>query len=288
MKAAMEKRQSHWETTYGPQSFKTFEGALDAFFKEECPEYSGPRVRLALVRGISSMVTNYFPETTHLRQGQTVWPTVHRDEKGAYGKQIRDTRLQNVVLTLVSSEDAVKRANGTKLRDLKIEATARLCKESFEQDGVLTNAELALLLKRSPSTVGKYIREWESEHGEVLPRRGTIHDMGPTLTHKRIIIEKLFIDKKTVQEVSRETYHSLPAIQHYIGTFKKVLLCVRKGFKTDETAYAVGITSRLVRQYEEIIEEYRSRNFVLDSLLNYEAEIESQWEQLLQELTNAQ
>ena len=202
MTAAMEKCQSHWETTYGPQSFKSFDGALDAFFKE-CPEYSGPRVCLALVRGISSMVTNDFPETTHLRQGQTVWPIMHKDEKGAYGKQIRDTRLQTVVFTLVSSADAVKRANGTKLRDLKIEATARLCKESFEQNGVLT-------------------------------------------------------------------------------------MCVRKGFKTDETAYAVGITSRLVREYEESIEEYRSRNFVLDSLLNYEVEIESQWEQVLQELTNAQ
>jgi hypothetical protein len=43
-----------------------------------------------------------------------------------------------------------------------------------------------------------------------------------------------------------------------------------------------------VREYEESIEEYRSRNFVLDSLLNYEVEIESQWEQVLQELTNAQ
>jgi len=287
MKAAMEKRQSNWEATYGPQSYKTFEGALDAFFKEECPEYSGPRVRLALVRGISKMVSGYFPETNHLRQGQTVWTTVHKGEKGAYGKRIRDTRLQNVVLTLVGSDDAVKRANGTKLRDLKIEATARLCKESFKQDGVLTNAEVALLLKISPQTVGKYIRQWESDHGEVLPRRGTIHDMGPTLTHKRIIIEKLFIEKKTVQQVSRETYHSFPAIQRYIGTFKKVLLCVRKGFNTGETAYAVGISQRLVKQYEEIIEEYRNKNYVLDSLLKHEVEIESQWEQFFQELTNA-
>jgi hypothetical protein len=283
----MEKRQSNWEATYRPQSFKTFEGALDAFFKEECPEYGGPRVRLTLVRAISSMVSGFFPETSHLRQGQTVWTTVHKDEKGAYGKKIRDTRLQNVVLTLVAADDASKRADGMKLKDLKVEAAARLCKESFEQNGVLTNAEVALLLKMSPQTAGKYIRQWETEHEELLPRRGTIHDMGPTLTHKRIIIEKLFVEKHTVQQVSRETYHSLPAIQRYIGTFKKVLLCVRKGFKTEETAYAVGITPRLVKQYEEIIEEYRNRNFVLDSLLKYEVQIESKWDQFLQELTNA-
>lgn len=283
----MDKRLDHWKATFGPQCFKTFEGALDSFFKEECPEYSGPRVRLALVRGISSMVSDFFPSTSHLKQGQTVWTTVHKDEKGAYGKRIRDTRLQNVVLTLVGSDDAAQRAQGAKLRDLKIQATARLCKESFEQKGTLTNAELGILLKIAPATVSKYIRQWETEHQEVLPRRGTIHDMGPTLTHKKIIIQKLFIEKKTVQQVSRETYHSLPAIQRYIGTFRKVLLCVRKGFSTDEIAYAVGITARLVREYEEIIEEYRSQNITLDLLLKHEVDIESQWELFLQELTNA-
>jgi len=28
--------------------------------------------------------------------------------------------------------------------------------------------------------------------------RGTIHDMGPTLTHKKMIIEKLFVQQETV------------------------------------------------------------------------------------------
>ncbi len=282
----MEKRINNWQATYGPQQFKNFAGALDSFFKEECPEYSGPRVRLALVRGISSMVNQFFPETTHLRQGQTVWTTVHKNEKGAYGKSMRDTRLQNVVLTLVGSDDAEKRANGAKLREMKIDAVARLCKEAFEQEGVLTNVELGLLLKISPQTVGKYIRDWELQSSEVLPRRGTIHDMGPTLTHKKIIVQKLFLDQETVQQVSRETFHSIPAIQRYIGTFKKVLLCHRKGFSTEEIAYAVGISKRLVKEYENLIQEYRENNVLLDALLKYEVNIESQWEKLLQELTN--
>lgn len=284
----MEKRVNNWQATYGPQQFKTFEGALDSFFKEECPEYSGPRVRLALVRGISSMVNQFFPETTHLRQGQTVWTTVHKDEKGAYGKTMRDTRLKNVVLTLVGANDAELRANGAKLRDMKVDAVSRLCKEAFEQEGVLTNVELGLLLKISPQTAGNYIRQWELQNAEVLPRRGTIHDMGPTLTHKKIIIQKLFLEQETVQQVSRETFHSIPAIQRYIGTFKKVLLCHRKGFSTEETAFAVGISKRLVKEYEALIQEYRENNVLLDALLKYEVNIESQWDKLLQELTNEQ
>jgi hypothetical protein len=111
---------------------------------------------------------------------------------------------------------------------MKKEAVARLHNQAYEQDGCLTNAETAVLLKISPATVGKYIKEWETENNTVVPRRGTIHYIGPSLTHKKIIIEKLFIEKKTVQQVSRETYHSLQAIQRYISTFKQVLLCRKK------------------------------------------------------------
>jgi predicted transcriptional regulator len=69
---------------------------------------------------------------------------------------------------------------------MKKEAVARLCLQSYEQGGCLTNAELGILLKISPNTVSKYISEWESEHETILPRRGTIHDMGPSITHKKI------------------------------------------------------------------------------------------------------
>ncbi len=62
--------------------------------------------------------------------------------------------------------------------------------ELYKQDGCLTVAELAIMLKISVVTVCKYIREWELEHKTVLPRRGSIHDIGPTLTHKKIILHK--------------------------------------------------------------------------------------------------
>jgi len=44
-------------------------------------------------------------------------------------------------------------------------------------------------------------------------RRGAIHDMGPSLTHKRIIIHKLFIDHHTVEQAARDTNHSFEAVQ---------------------------------------------------------------------------
>lgn len=271
----MKTHASHAAATYAPQSFKSFEGALFSFFRNECPQLGGDRTRQALVQEIHAMVRRFFPATGHLEAGQTVWPTVHKDAKGAYGKRIQDTELTTVVLDLVLPGDAADRAAGRKLRDIKIDAAARLCIQAYEQDGCLTNAELAILLKIAPETAGRYIAIWEATHRQVLPRRGTIHDMGPTLTHKRIIIDKLFIERKTVQQTARETRHSLPAIQRYIGTFRQVVLCRRKGMTTEETAYATRKTPALIKQYEEIIDHYAGQSHVLEQLLHYQPRIES-------------
>jgi hypothetical protein len=275
----MKKHQSAAAATYTPQTFKTFDGALFSFLERECPQIGGDRTRQVLVRCVHDMVQKFFPQTDHLAPGQIVWPTVHKDAKGAYGKRIRDTELTTVVLDLVQGCDAADRAGGKKLREMKIEAVARMCQQSYEQDGCMTNAELALLLKISPSTAGKYIAEWELAHGAVLPRRGTIHDMGPTFTHKKIIIHKLFIEQKTVQQTARETFHSLAAIQRYISGFRQVLLCRQNGMNTEEIAYATRKSARLVGEYEKIIDQYADRSYVLNRLLHFHPHVENNIEQ---------
>ena len=57
-----------------------------------------------------------------------------------------------IYLDLLLADEAERRANGERLRDIKRDAAARLFNQAFEQDGVLTNAEVALLLKISPAT----------------------------------------------------------------------------------------------------------------------------------------
>jgi len=271
--------------SYEPVHYKTFQGALDAFFEQECPQIGGSRTRQTLVNAIYGMVLKFFPETNHLRQGQTVWTTVHKNAKGSYGKSIKDTELTPVVLTLVQDTDAMDRAQGKKLREIKKEATARLCQEAYAQDGCLTETELAVMLKISQPTVGIYLREYETEHKTVLPRRGTIHDMGPTLTHKKIIIEKLFVEQKTVQQVIRETCHSSRAIERYITSFKQILLCYRKGMSIDEIAFAVRKTKKLVQEYLDIIEIYKKKEYILDQLENYEVNVETVIERVGKSMT---
>ena len=271
----MNKQLTSAQATYTPQIYKSFEGALENFLSEQCPQIGGSMTRQVLVQSIRDMVHKFYPETSHLRPGQTVWATVHKDEKGSYGKSIRNTELVAVTLDLVQSQDILDRANGKKLRELKKQAVARLCTQAYLQDGCLTNAELAILLKISSPTVSKYISEWELEYKTVLPRRGSIHDMGPTLTHKKVIIHKLFIEQKSVQQTSRETYHSPQAIQRYISAFRQVLLCRQKNMNTDQIAFAIGITKRLVGEYEQIIDGFERKRYNADKTLKNELHVEN-------------
>jgi len=264
---------------YGPQTHKSFVGALNAFFADECPQLGGDLSRKALVKAVEAMVRRFFPETSHLKAGQMPWITIHKGEKGSYGKTIDKSELVSINLNIVPDSDTKERVAGKKLRELKKDAVARLCKEAYEQDGCLTQAEIAIMLKISTPTVSKYIAEWEASHGECLPRRGTIHDMGPTLTHKKIIIEKLFIEKKSVQQTSRETFHSFQAIHRYISSFKKVLLCYRKGLSKEEICVAAGHSARLIQQYLDLIEEFEQRGLDLQKIADFDARIEAHYEQ---------
>jgi DNA-binding CsgD family transcriptional regulator len=263
----MKRQLSHLANTYGPQKHKTFEGALIAYFSSEFPQMAGGLARLAIVRGMVEMVHRYFPATSHLRQGQVLWPTVAKDELSSYGKKIENTRLVSVILDLVQAQDADDRAKGKSLRDVKSEAIVRMLTQADDQGGCMTLAEIGILLKMSPSTVSKRIREHEEMQSILLPRRGSIHDIGPTLTHKKVICRMLFLEGKSIEDTCRATRHSPRSVSRYITNFKQVLLCHQKGLSIDETAHATRIAKHVVEEYHDLFKEYAVSNKHLEDIL---------------------
>ena len=255
----MSQTLSEARANFGPATYKTFEGALGSFFQSECPQLGGVRSRQVLVQAVAELVRAHFPETSHMGQGQIRYTAVHRDETSSYGKTMAQSTLTPVVLDLLPNSEVQARASGVKLKTIKLECVARLFMQAYEQQGVLTNADVALLMKMSPGTVGKYRREYEKEHQGLLPTRGSVHDMGPTLTHKKIIIEKLIFEGKNVQTVCRETDHSPEAVLRYISNFKQVLMCQSKAMDLAQTAYATKLSYGLIKQHLALIEEYQSR-----------------------------
>jgi DNA-binding CsgD family transcriptional regulator len=254
-------------SAYGAAAQKTFTGALEAFFANEFPQLAGDRARRSVVQGIVDMVHQFFPATSNLRQGQTTWISVAKNEISSYGKSITETRMVPVIISLLAVDEAQQRRDGKRLRVIKREAIARVCQEIDAQGGCVTAAELAIMFKISPTTVSTYIAQWETEHGQLLPRRGTIHDMGPTLTHKKEICRLLFIEGKTVSQVVNITKHSTRAIDRYITNFRQVFTCKTKGLNVQETAHATKLSQRLVEEYHRLFDEYAVTSAKFDALL---------------------
>jgi len=60
---------------------------------------------------------------------------------------------------------------------------------------------------------------------------------------------------------------------------------MQKGMSTDQIAFATGRTKRLIREYEQIIEEYKNGNYNMKQLLRSEPHIENNIELWIIEYT---
>jgi hypothetical protein len=89
----------------------------------------------------------------------------------------------------------------------------------------------------------------------MVPRRGNIHDMGLTLTHKKIICQKVFGEGKSVEQTARETYHSPAAVVRYVNDFKRVRECLKERMSPKKIAFATGLSLSLTNQYVDMIKE---------------------------------
>jgi len=78
----------------------------------------------------------------------------------------------------------------------------------------------------------------ERNSGKAVPSRATLHDIGCGVTHKRIICWKRYADGKCSDQVARETYHTVEAVDRYLGQFDRVRHCRIQGMTPAETAYA--------------------------------------------------
>ena len=125
----------------------------------------------------------------------------------------------------------------------------RLCQQAYEQGGLLSNCDLAEMLNVDDSRIAGVLAQHERSTNTIVPRRATLHDVGTGLTHKRIICWKRYADGKEPHVVARETYHSLEAVDRYLGQYDRVRHCRLQGLTPEQTAHALACSLRLVQQY---------------------------------------
>ncbi|UCG50799.1 MAG: DUF1670 domain-containing protein [Candidatus Latescibacterota bacterium] len=255
-----------------PDRYKTvgrrdFASAVEHMLETEFKLVGSHRVIRMMVERIMELHREFFPETKHQSPGTILWATTKAGEgsKVSWGKRAEEYGVQMVRLPLVTKAEIESRMVGGSGRDPKqnrrkefrrdMATAVRLLQSAAEQGGLLSGAELSVLMNRTLSKVQDYVRTYEEETGEALPLKGYVLDMGSSPTHKGIICRK-FEEGMSPPDIARATGHGLGAVDNYLGTYSRIKVLLRKGFDVETIAQVTGKAPRTVAQYLVIVEAY--------------------------------
>jgi hypothetical protein len=226
--------------------------AIVNFFKREFNGLFGPVVRANIADALIDLFNSLCPESSRLKPGQVLWNALDKRTRGDSDNR----RYQPVILTLVDDDDVTMFEKGSSIKAIRKNVIARMIREAYKQDAVLSTRDLSLLLVNDASYLSHNRIEYEEEHQKVLPHTGVIHDMGSTLTHKRIIVYKYVVEKKDPAVIARETNHSQPAVDRYLKDFNRVKTLVNDNKDIDFIHHTTNIAKPVVQQYLQIINNY--------------------------------
>jgi len=176
--------------------------------------------------------------------------------KAKHGRSLKDQEKVIVELTLDGGlEDLdVHRSQGqTELRQLRL---LRVTEEAFEQGGILTQEDIARLLKVTVRTIRRDIISLV-EDGNMVHTRGYDHDIGRTLSHKSRIID-LYLSGYVYSDIMRRSRHSSHSIKRYLGSFSRLLILLNGGVtEIKDLSQLLGQSDSLTREYLKLFNKYK-------------------------------
>lgn len=226
--------------------------AIVNFFKREFCGLFGPIVRENIADAIIDLFNSLCPESSRLKPGQVIWNALDKRTRADSEKR----RYKSVILSLVTDDEVSMFEKNCSIKEIRQNVMARMIKEAYQQGAVLSTRDLSLLLVSSAAWLSQQRIEYEKQNQTILPHTGVIHDMGTTLTHKRIIIYKHIVEKKDPSIVARETNHSQASVDKYLKDFNRVKTLVNDNKDIEFIHHTTNIARPVIRQYLQIINNY--------------------------------
>jgi hypothetical protein len=211
-------------------------------YNELLQDYGFPR---AICRSLEDLFFSYF--NLYLGADRTDGQLIYRAIPANIppGVKTEDVKTFPVRLTLFSPDDVEVVSSST--HDVIKNRIVRLTNEAFDQHGLLTQADLAVLLGESVRTIGRCIKELADE-GIIVPTRGTRMDIGPGVSHKTKIIE-MYIKGYEYSDIKRRTRHSSESISRYLKDFARVMVLHERDHSEHEIRIITDHSERLVDEY---------------------------------------
>ena len=234
---------------YGPLSQKTLRSALK---RELLTNFGFENMELIadlLIERFLAVMTEFSAAPGLLQPYQTLVIGVDKRERFGYGTHIANVRLKPAIVSLITPGEMLELAQGTPLRELQPGMAARIIKEAYAQDSVLTLSMVGLLLGVSQTTVCGWIKQYKTSHpDEVLPHAGAIFDLGRTQTHKGPIL-MLHYQGLLTQEIARRTNHEPHRVDKYLQDHHRIVTAHQAGHTFDEICLLTGLSPSLVREH---------------------------------------
>jgi hypothetical protein len=217
----------------------------------------GPVVAAAIVDDILALTEQLYSE--HLPPRHINWPAVPV-RNGTKGKSPDIHELVNVRLQMVTDQE-VAILNDQKLlgqqaakRTFNQHRFARWCQEAYAQGAVLTLFDLSLLSGLGEGQVGYLLRQYQDQHQITLPLRGTVHDLGPAVSHKAEVIRR-FLRGQSPAVIARELNHTQQAVDTYLKDYEVTRKLVQK-FPIKEIPALSRRSLSLVKEHIKLIRQY--------------------------------
>lgn len=217
----------------------------------------GPVVAGAIVDDILALIETVYSD--RLPPRHINWPAVPV-HNGLKGKSPDIHQLVNVRLQMVTDQE-VALLNDQKLlgqqaakRTFNQHRFARWCQEAYAQDAVLTLFDLSLLSGLGEGQVGYLLRQYQQDHQTTLPLRGTVHDVGPAVSHKAEVIRR-FLRGHSPADIARDLNHTQQAVDIYIKDYEVTRKLVQK-FPIKDIPALSRRSMSLVKEHIKLIRQY--------------------------------
>ena len=237
---------------------RNFRNALVTLLETEYKVLGSRKIIEMLSDDIEHLHRDFYPVQSSVGVGEIVFRTTKDDgQRQSYGKKAEDYASITIKLPLITEDDIERRiyfkkgdrnSNYRHREARDIETMVRLLKSAKAQGGLLTGAELSVLMNRSLATIRKYLDAYERKTGEILPMKGYVLDQGSRPTHKGIVIS-LYEQGMSPADIVLRTSHSQSAVDRYIKQYDQIKKLIRKGMNEIGIKEITGRTMKVVREY---------------------------------------
>lgn len=252
----MSPLSSRCRKDYHPVLDKSATNVLVRMFVEDFGFSDKRAIAELMVERILAKLGDILKPVSVVKPGQMVMLVADVKAKKHTYASVKETSLVPVVLNLVADEDIRALEAGEKMRLVQTKRIVRILNEAYAQGGVAALSDVAVAVGLSLQRVSEFVQEYSKSNNVVLPYRGTIHDLGPSISHKVMII-RMFKSGMVETEIARKSHHSIGSVTNYIRAYKNVVELQTHGFSASDIGRILRMSVALVEKYQEIASESR-------------------------------